>query len=251
MSEAVRLDVMAAGLARRGTPLTPESALFVVLEALEALGSRPLVLSATAVRVNDEGAVSLGEGLTPAPDETSVLEGALETLEAVLVPLPTSVTELAVRVRQGQVIARASMISELAALLVPLNRKAARRMLGRLVREHVRPFESENQPRAAPPHDVSEEAEASSVSALLTAAEPSAPPAEKTGNAMDTVLDEGPPSAMVTQGDDDPMDEWGEAKAADRARHERKRGLTVFFIAMVALGAAVVFLLYRLREAGH
>lgn len=249
MSEAVRLDVMAAGLSRRGTPLTPESALFVVLEALEALGSRPLVLSATTVRVNDEGVVSLGEGLSPAPDETSVLEGALETLESVLVPLPTSVIELAVRVRQGQVIARASMISELAALLVPLNRKAARRMLGRLVREHVRPFESET-PRAPTSHETSEETDASSVSALLTAAEPSALPAEKPGSAMDTVLDDGPPSAMASQGDD-PMDEWGEAKAADRARHERKRGLTVFFIAMVALGAAVVFLLYRLREAGH
>lgn len=137
--EPVKLDDLAASLARRGAPLTPESATFITLECVEALQSSQRVLSADGVLVSPEGVVTLvEEALSPAFDDAEVLRGAVEFLEGLLSSPGASVMDLGERVREGTVQGRAALVAELTALLVPFNRGAARRMLGRLVREHQR-----------------------------------------------------------------------------------------------------------------
>jgi hypothetical protein len=137
--EPVKLDDLAASLARRGAPLTPESATFITLECVEALAGSPRVLSADGVLIAPDGVVTLvEEALSPALDDAEVLRGAVELLESLLLVPSASVMDLAERVREGSVQGRAALVGELTALLVPFNRSAARRMLGRLVREHQR-----------------------------------------------------------------------------------------------------------------
>lgn len=239
MSEAVRLDELASGLSRRGAVLAPESALFIALEALESLGSRALVLSASSVLLSAEGTVSLGGTLDFAPDETSVLEGVLETLEGVLAPVPIGVVELAVKVRGAQIISRNAMLSELSAMLVPLNRRAARRMVGRLVREHLRPH-----------HAGVADAETDAIAdaqALLSHVNGGA------DDVSDTVLDAPTleASAPTARSPRAPTDSWSDEPAPLRRRAtERRNGWIAVAFALATLVAAVAFLVHRVNAAG-
>lgn len=237
------LDELAAGLARRGAPIAAESATFIVLEAMEALGSRALVLSPSAVRLAADGTVALGGAVDVAHDETSVLEGAVETLEAVLDPAPVAVTELAVKVRTAQIITRGALLAELGAMLVPLNRRAARRLVGRLVRECARaaaaPAVSSSPPDAddAPPE-------------LLERATPEAPAAPE---ASDTVIDGASPlgdSLRTSLGGRLPEGWDDDGRLSKRRRSERRNAWVAMAVAVVALAAAVVFLVGRVRAAG-
>lgn len=150
--EPVKLDDLAAALSRRGAPLTPESATFIVLECVDALKSARRVLSPEGVLVGAEGVVTLvEEALSPALDEPEVIRGAVEMLEGLLHAPTAGVMDLAERVRAGEVTTHAALLAELNALLVPFNRGAARRMLGRLVREHGREHvDVDLAPRASP-----------------------------------------------------------------------------------------------------
>lgn len=139
MSESVQLDDLALGLSRRGAPITPESGYFIALQCLEAMRDQLRVLSPYGVEVDEAGAVQLNEMLSPAVVEVEVLDSVITTLEAVLSPLPGPALYLGARVRSGEVTTRAQMVAELSAMLVPFNRGAAQRMLGRFVREHLRP----------------------------------------------------------------------------------------------------------------
>ncbi|MFO0629021.1 MAG: hypothetical protein U0325_25830 [Polyangiales bacterium] len=162
--EPVKLDDLAASLTRRGAPLTPESATFITLECVEALSHAPRVLSPDGVLVAPDGVVSLvEEALSPALDEAEVLRGALELLEGLVLAPSASVMDLAARVREGSVQGRAALVAELTALLVPFNRSAARRMLGRLVREHQRALTEPatlSEPRDEGPASAADEASA-------------------------------------------------------------------------------------------
>lgn len=160
--EPVKLDDLAASLARRGAPLTPESATFITLECVEVLSASPRVLSPDGVLVAPDGVVSLvEEALSPALDDAEVLRGAVELLEGLLLVPSASVLDLAERVREGSVQGRGALVAELTALLVPFNRSAARRMLGRLVREHQRALiEPASLPDDSPAHDPSPPEEA-------------------------------------------------------------------------------------------
>jgi hypothetical protein len=242
MSDPMFLDDLALRLSQRSMPLALESALFIVLEAMEALGSRALVLSPGAVMILPDGTIALGGGLDIAHDETSVLEGVVETLEAVLDPIPVGVTELAVKVRSAQLITRGAMLAELGAMLVPLNRRAARRMVGRLAREAVRPMGSP--------------AITSTVPALA-----STPPigmesllsdARHDAGAHDTQVDGATlASATSTSLGGRLPDAWGDdgGLVQQRAR-ERRNAWAVMAFAVVALVAAVAFLVERVRAAG-
>jgi hypothetical protein len=248
MSGAVFLDELAAGLARRATPLSAESAIFIVLEAMEALGARAMVLSPSAVCIGTDGVVSISGSLDFAHDETSVLEGAIETLEAVLDPAPITVTELAIKVRGGQITTRATLLSELAALLVPLNRGAARRMAGRLTRDYARPAQrnalSSVQVSAATSTDPGDDHVL--VEALTRMVEAQTASA---GTASDTVID-GPVRAHMGIETDDPNDLWAEGRAARRSAQERRNAWLAVAVAACALVAAVVFLMHRMHNAG-
>lgn len=235
MSEAMFLDDLALRLAERAMPLAQESALFIVLEAMEVLGSRAFVLSPGAIVLRPDGAVSLGGAMDLAHDETSVLEGVVETLEGVLNPVPVGVTELAVKVRTGQIVNRSAMLAELTAMLVPLNRRAARRMVGRLVREAMRPNH-----------------ETATVSAPPT---PMAIPWSLEGRddgPRDTVLDGSVlASATRTSLDGRLPDTWGDNDTLEQRRtREHRHAWSAMAFALLALIAAVIFLVERVRAAG-
>jgi len=240
MTEPMFLDEMAERLAQRAMPLASESALFIALEAVEALGSRALVLSHAAVELRPDGAVALGGAADLAHEETSVLEGVVETLEAVLDPVPVAVTELAVKVRTGQLITRGAMHAELAAMLVPLNRRAARRMVSRLVREAARPVGAPATASTAPAFASTPPV---GVESLLAGAS-DAP--------HDTVLDGATlASATSTSLGGRLPDAWGDDEGLDRQRaRERRNAWAAMAVAVVALVAAVAFLVERVRAAG-
>ena len=153
MSDAVAMDDLVAAMSRRGTPMTPESALFIVLQAVEAMRDRRVVLDAAGVEVDAEGVVHINELCSPAVDDREAQEGVATLLETALVPTPANVHELTARLRGGAVFTHSALAAELAASLVPLNRGAAQRMLGRMVREHHRPARPEESAEAADDSD--------------------------------------------------------------------------------------------------
>jgi hypothetical protein len=245
MSHAIHLDELAAGLTRRGASLSIESAIFIVFEAMEALGARSAVINPGDVSLSLDGAVRLRAKLEAAHDEASVLEGAVETLEAVLDPAPMALSELAVKVRSAQIISRGALLSELAAMLVPLNRRAAQRMVARLVRECVRPGSGPALASTAPA-DAAETAHDGLVAASLTT--------QSEAVANDTVVDgqtlAARRDALATDlggrlpaGWDDDVD------TAERDAMERRKAWVAMAVAAVALVAAVVFLVERVRGA--
>jgi hypothetical protein len=247
MSDTVVFNDLAQNLARRGIPLSQESALFAVLEAIDALGTRALVLSASTVQLTPEGTVSLTGNSDFAHDETSVLEGAIETLEEVLQPIPVHITELAVKVRSGTFVDRTAFTAELHAMLVPLNRKAARRMLGRLVRDCLRPAGAlaSSSLRSTAPVDESVE-----IHTLLR--EP-ASANSATGDVLDTLIEhpalEGR-ALETTLGGRLPADWDDNTRYANQKRSERRNAMIAMFLAAVALVAAVMFLVGRMKAAG-
>lgn len=221
--EPVKLDDLAAALARRGAPLTPESAIFIALECVDALKSARRVLSSEGVLVGADGTVSLvEEALSPALDEAEVLRGAVELLEGLLVAPTAGVMDLAARVRAGDVATHPAMLAELNALLVPFNRGAARRMLGRLVREHGR--EHPELPAAL-------------------ATDPGEAPAPSGGDADATWIDrpEGPLAHAAGALETEP-----EGAVPPRRASPRAQGLAMLALSALALVGAAWFLWSRL-----
>lgn len=221
--EPVKLDDLATSLHRRGAPLTQESATFITLECVEALQTSQRVLSADAVLVAADGGVALvEEAMSPALDDAEVLRGAIEMLEGLLSSPPAMVIELGDRVRQGAVVGRAALIGELSALLVPFNRGAARRMLGRLVREHQR----EHAEAAAPAfHD-----------------DPAAPDAiSGDGGADATWIDR--PHGPLSHLSEEPE---GIEEGPRRSDPKRAQGLFMLSLSIAAVLAAAWFLWSRL-----
>ncbi len=156
MSVQVQLDELSEALQRRGAPLTPESAYFIALQAVEAMREGALVIDPSGVEVDADGLVHLNELCSPAGDDPEALRGVVATLTSLLTPPPTGLDELRERVEVGEVATRSAMVAELSALLVPFNRGAAQRMLGRLVREAKRP---EAPAREEPASEVDDEPE--------------------------------------------------------------------------------------------
>jgi hypothetical protein len=130
---SVTLDALVGGLRRRGTPLASESALFLVLECAEALREGPRSLSTDTVSVDNEGAVDVGAAR--ASNEAEALHTLGSLVRAACDPLSATVREFAERAEDGSLGSLSMARSELEALLVPLNRAAARRVVARLVRE--------------------------------------------------------------------------------------------------------------------
>jgi len=232
MGEAVRLDDLTGAMASRGIPLQSETALFVALMAVEAMRTRPAVVTPEDVTLDADGAVQVRPDAPTTDDLNAMHESVVALLETLLVPPPTSVLDLGARVRAGELTSHSAFVAELTAMLVPLNRAAATRMLGRLVREHAR------------------------------ARRPAPPAAEGAAEATDTLLDappglgEAPAAEAMTEGPDaaatlvdaEVRQDWDDALAPPRARRsERWDGVLLLFLSMLCLGASAVFLWSRLR----
>ncbi|MDP3278818.1 MAG: hypothetical protein Q8Q09_26740 [Deltaproteobacteria bacterium] len=176
---SVTLDVLVQGLQRRGSPLAPESALFVVLECAEVLAHGPRRLTLTDVHLDAEGNAELSHC------ESCSESDAIFSLAAVLRRLCDSLTptalEFASRAEDGDIASIRSAQHELEALLVPLNRAAARRVLARLLREVAResgagsvrpptsPMSAPGAPAASQPQELNPMSESPENSAVDTA----------------------------------------------------------------------------------
>lgn len=223
--EPVKLDDLATSLLRRGAPLTQESATFITLECVEALQTSRRVLSADGVLISGDGAVSLvEEALSPALDDAEVLRGAVEMLEGLLSAPSAGVLDLGNRVREGAVQGRAALVGELTALLVPFNRGAARRMLGRLVREHQRGHAELSAPVLAPSEGEREDDGAAEAPADATWI-------DRPGGPLAHLADD--PEGLVE----------GPVRPRDA---RRSQGLVMLAVSFVALAAAAWFLWSRL-----
>lgn len=219
MSEAVTMDELVSAMSRRGAPMTPESALFIVLQAVEAMRDRRVVLDAGGIDIDENGVVRTNELCSPAVDDREAQEGVAALLETVLVPAPSSVLDLSAKLH-GETLTHPGLVAELAAALVPLNRGAAQRMLGRLVREHHRPAKPAESEGAA------EDADDKLTRSLVEEGERPAPRADATE-----------PDAAV-------RDDW---ERPAKKGPSTGMALLTLGLAMALLGAAAVFLWSRLK----
>ena len=134
--EGIGLLDLASGMNRRGASMAPESALFIALQVAEALRDAPRAVSLEAVLVTAEGGIEITtRGVA---DEPGAIATVVAASEALLKPPTAPLRALLARVRNGEVATLDLLRAELDALLVPLNRAAAKRVLGRTVREHQR-----------------------------------------------------------------------------------------------------------------
>ena len=163
---SVTLDALVAGLRRRGTPLASESALFVALECADAITAAPRALTTARVSIDSEGRVD-ASGCDES-SETAAVRSIGALVRALCEPVPATVREFIRRTEDGSIAKVASAANELEALLVPLNRGAARRVVSRLAREVAKDPQPEAISAPAPTH-------------AATASEPSA-----LGSSVDT-----------------------------------------------------------------
>jgi hypothetical protein len=220
MSDAVAMDDLVEAMSRRGTPMTPESALFIVLQAVESMKDRRMVLDAGGIEVDENGLVKLNELCSPAVDDREAQEGVATLLETALSPTPPTVQELTAKLRSETVFTHSALAAELAAALVPLNRGAAQRMLGRLVREHHRPARPEESDDAAADAD------------------------EKLTRGLDEKGADPSASADATEPDAAVRDDWDRPV---KKGPSTVQALVMLGLSTALLGAAAVFLWSRLR----
>ncbi|MFO0557441.1 MAG: hypothetical protein U0269_05430 [Polyangiales bacterium] len=145
---SVTLDALAAGLRRRGTPLASESALFLALECAEAIVAAPRSLDVSKITIDPEGRVDAS--VCADSSETQAIRSIGACVRALCEPLPSTVREFVRRTDDGSILTVSGATSELEALLVPLNRAAARRVVARLVREVAKEPSSDRVSAPAP-----------------------------------------------------------------------------------------------------
>lgn len=137
MKHAVRLSDLVEGMARRGTPLATETALFIALQTVETLHDGSRRVSPESVQVTTDGTVEIHTD-APALNERETVASIAALVEAISSSLSPATRALIDRALSGDIPSLAAMRAELEASLIPLNRAAARRVLGRLAREHLR-----------------------------------------------------------------------------------------------------------------
>jgi hypothetical protein len=194
---SVTLDALAARLRRRGTPLASESALFVVLECAEAIAASARVLDVSKITIDADGRVDVSACADSS--EAQAVRSIGACVHALCEPLPSTVREFVRRTEDRSIRTVADATSELEALLVPLNRAAARRVLARLVRDVAK--EPSSHAISAP--EPLGESDATPASALLASSvdtEPDGVPVGATsaaGDATATVADRTPLPAKL------------------------------------------------------
>jgi hypothetical protein len=127
------LEALLGGLARRGAPLASESALFLALECVEAIRERPRGLDLRTVSLDAEGQLDVRSA--PLVEEPEALRAIGLLVKALHDPMTAGARAFVQRVEDGSIAGLSTAASELEAMLVPLNRSAARRVIARLLRE--------------------------------------------------------------------------------------------------------------------
>jgi hypothetical protein len=177
--------------------------------------------------------------------------------------------DLVAHVHAGRIGSTTALAAELEALLVPLNRAAARRVLGRLVREHVRALGSA--PASASFEDAEQRPSSRDVSEPVARADdthpdgafeafPAIPPPPRLGSLASlattttSAVDTEPDAPLMRAGDTDDLPSAG-ATQRDRATRDNRsartrrsstgRRVVLTCVALLVL-TALVFILYRL-----
>jgi hypothetical protein len=176
-------EVKRAARAHRA-PLAGESAGYLVLALADQVLQAPRLVQAADVQLTEDGALRVisGHASSDADAELS-LRRALDQLLLVASSGSAALTRAS---RRTTPLGLSSLVRELEAALIPVNRSAARRALARVHRETARALESgslpedeESQPAAPPPPAIAEPAIAAPTIAAPTIAAPTiaAPPA--------------------------------------------------------------------------
>ena len=148
-ADGIDLAGFAEATGRRGVVIASESALFIALQLAEALRESPRSVPLNAIRLTADGAVE-SPPQRGKIDEAGAVATVADVCELLLKSPPAAVRGLVDRVRMGDIARVDVLCAELEALLVPLNRAAARRVLGRFVRDHQRG--AANEQVAGAPH---------------------------------------------------------------------------------------------------
>lgn len=136
-------QILVAASARHAN-MVPESAGYLVLALCEAIGCLPLIVPDTAIELAADGAVEVTQQgkVVTAPEAAQAMRDLFARLLAVTTgPTP----RLAAVARPRDLSAERSVdlvAAEVEAALVPMNRAAGKRSLGRLARETLRAIES-------------------------------------------------------------------------------------------------------------
>ncbi|HRI72529.1 MAG TPA: hypothetical protein PK156_50180, partial [Polyangium sp.] len=138
-------QILVAASARHAN-MVPESAGYLVLALCEAIGCLPLIVPDSAIELSAEGTVEVTQQgkVVAGPEAAQAMRDLFSRLLAVTTgPTP----RLAAVARSRELSAERSVevvAAEVEAALVPMNRAAGKRSLGRLARETLRAIESGN-----------------------------------------------------------------------------------------------------------
>jgi hypothetical protein len=138
----IPLDELLRSLKERSVRMPADIGTFIALEATEGIVDAPKALNLSRVVVTEEGEVGVSdEGVC---DADQAAQAVTSMLGALLVAAGTGVPAAMVRLVEappptGEQAVEA-LRDQLEAALVPLNRGAARRVLGRLIRESRKPI---------------------------------------------------------------------------------------------------------------
>lgn len=135
---ALSLEQLVAALARKGVPLPFEIGTFLVLESCERVLGKSLLITAADVWLGPDGEVAIATSQRAGSEQEAgrslvVLLGELLVRSAPGVP--PLLLELVERSASDRQLTLGGLRDALEASLVPLNRAAMRRVLGRLLRE--------------------------------------------------------------------------------------------------------------------
>jgi len=172
-------EVKRAARAHRA-PLAGESAGYLVLAIADQVLKAPRLVQAEDIQLSEDGALRLtsGQASSDADAELS-LRRALDQLLLVASSGSAALTRAS---RRTEPLGLTSLVRELEAALIPVNRSAARRALARVHRETARALESgnlpdEEEPRAPEPVAPVALAVSLAPAVALPAPTPAAPPA--------------------------------------------------------------------------
>ncbi|HET7540764.1 MAG TPA: hypothetical protein VFK05_12855 [Polyangiaceae bacterium] len=172
-------EVKRAARAHRA-PLAGESAGYLVLAIADQVLQAPRLVQAEEVQLSEDGALRVLAGRASSEEDAELsLRGALDQLLLVASSGSAALTRAS---RRTAPVGLASLVRELEAALIPVNRSAARRALSRLHRETTRALQSGNLPEDEPPK-AAESAAALIAQPLAPAkpAVPATPPTELAG----------------------------------------------------------------------
>jgi hypothetical protein len=140
----VTLPQILVAASTRHAHMVPESAGYLILALCEAIGCLPLAVPDSAIELSAEGAVAVTQQgkVLPGPEASQTMRELFTRLLAVTAgPTP----RLAAVARPRELSAERgvdTLAAEIEAALVPMNRSAGKRSLGRLARETLRAIES-------------------------------------------------------------------------------------------------------------